>query len=200
MQRVDFQYVLPHPQQQAFQHITSLTSGNVELPFFVDGARQPPDYTGSLDASPQKRGFAGRIAFNSALIADPSRLVIYSTAPQTGAGDPTRPTFFVDRLNAQTLFNSSAGIGTVNAPFGGDIGDYLRRVVDYQTGQSADAQSTLEARKVVQEALQSRFDQESGVNMDTELANLLVLQNAYAANARILEVVNQLYDTILRIV
>ena len=180
--------------------VTSLTSGNVELPFFIDAARQPPDYTGSLDASPQKRGFAGRIAFNSALIADPSRLVVYSTAPQTGAGDPTRPTFFVDRLNAQTLFNSSAGIGTGNAPFGGDIGDYLRRVVDFQTGQSADAQSTLDARKVVQEALQSRFDQESGVNMDTELANLLVLQNAYAANARILEVVNQLYDTILRIV
>lgn len=179
---------------------TSLTSGSAQLPFFVDGARTPPDYTASLDGSPQKRGFAGRIALNSSLISDPSRLVVFSTSPLTGAGDPTRPTFLADQLKAQFGdFSPGAGIGSASAPYRGSIGEYLQRVVDFQTGQAAGAKQTLDAKTLVKDALAQRFDQESGVNMDRELAELLVLQNAFAANARVLQVVDELYDTILRI-
>ena len=39
----------------------------------------------------------------------------------------------------------------------------------------------------------------SGVSLDEELMHLTTYQQAYAAGARLLTVVNQLYDTLLQI-
>jgi flagellar hook-associated protein 1 FlgK len=36
------------------------------------------------------------------------------------------------------------------------------------------------------------------VNVDQELAQLVTLQNAYAANARVMQVVRELYDILMR--
>ena len=38
---------------------------------------------------------------------------------------------------------------------------------------------------MVLNSLQQRFNDVSGVNVDQEMANLLTLQNSYAANARV---------------
>jgi flagellar hook-associated protein 1 FlgK len=46
---------------------------------------------------------------------------------------------------------------------------------------------------------QTRLASNSGVNLDEELTNLSSYQQAYSAGARILSVVNQLYDTLLQI-
>src|SRR4029077_13711612 len=75
---------------------TALTSGNAALPFFLDGAKP---YSGALTAfGPQSLGFAGRMTINPALLAAPSRLVVYQTSPLTAAADPTRPNFLLNRL------------------------------------------------------------------------------------------------------
>jgi flagellar hook-associated protein 1 len=41
-----------------------------------------------------------------------------------------------------------------------------------------------------------RYQSDTGVNLDEEIANLQVLQNAYAASARLLTVVQQMFDTL----
>jgi flagellar hook-associated protein 1 FlgK len=41
-----------------------------------------------------------------------------------------------------------------------------------------------------------RYQSDTGVNLDEELANLQVLQNAYAASARLLTVVQEMFDTL----
>ena len=46
---------------------------------------------------------------------------------------------------------------------------------------------------------QSRQGQVSGVNLDEELSNMMTFQQAYSAGARMLQVVQQLYDTLLQI-
>jgi flagellar hook-associated protein 1 len=51
---------------------------------------------------------------------------------------------------------------------------------------------------VVLSSLQQRFNAGSGVNIDQEMANLLTLQNSYAANARVLTAVNDLFNTLLK--
>jgi len=43
---------------------------------------------------------------------------------------------------------------------------------------------------------EQRYQQETGVNLDEELANLQVLQNAYAASARLITVIQTLFDTL----
>jgi flagellar hook-associated protein 1 FlgK len=47
--------------------------------------------------------------------------------------------------------------------------------------------------------LQQRFDDSSGVNIDQEMANLLQLQNSYAANARIMSALRDMIEALMRI-
>jgi flagellar hook-associated protein 1 FlgK len=182
----------------ATRTINSLTGGTPELPFFLD-ANQP--YSGAITSGgPQSLGLAGRLVVNTSLIADPSRLVVYQTSPQTPAGDATRPNFILDRIsNAQLSFSPDAGIGTTAAPFTGSLPAYLRQMISQQ-GEAADSASRLkEGQDVVFNSLKARFNDVSAVNIDVEMANLLNLQNAYAANARVASTVKEMLDALMRI-
>jgi flagellar hook-associated protein 1 FlgK len=182
----------------ANQTVTSLAGGTPELPFFLD-SNQP--YSGAITSGgPQSTGLAGRIVVNSNLIADPSRLVIYQTSPQTPAGDATRPNFILDRIsNTPLSFSPDAGIGSSAAPFSGTLPAYLRQMLSQQ-GEAADSASRLkDGQAVVFNSLRARFDDVSGVNIDQEMANLLSLQNAYAANARVATTVKEMLDALMKI-
>ena len=48
-------------------------------------------------------------------------------------------------------------------------------------------------------ALETQFGSLSGVNLDEELSQLVILQNAYAASARVTTTVSQLFDELLQI-
>ncbi len=176
---------------------TSLTGGSAPLALFVDGTTP---YTGAFTAGgPESLGYAGRIAVNSALVADPSKLVTYQTSPQTPAGDATRPNFIYNQLvNASLEYSPASGIGGTNAPFQGTLSSYLAQVVSTQS-TAANAASNLQAgQDIVVNALQSRFNSTSAVNIDTEMANLLTLQNTYGANARVMSTVKAMLDTLLQ--
>jgi flagellar hook-associated protein 1 len=177
--------------------VSSLTGGTPELPFFVDGNAL---YSGAQrSVGTQTVGFAGRISVNLNLTADPSRLVVMQTAPATAAGDATRPNFLFDRLNNGLLtFSPESGIGGAAAPFNGPIRSYLRQVISQQ-GAAAEAAANLkQGQDVVFNALQTRFNDNAAVNIDQEMAHLLELQNAYAANARVLTTVKEMLDMLLR--
>lgn len=63
----------------------------------------------------------------------------------------------------------------------------------------ANAKTVADVAKFNSESLtqtEKRYQADVGVNLDEELANLQVLQNAYAASARLLTVVQQLFDTL----
>jgi len=176
---------------------TSLTSGNTQLPLFVDGTNV---YSGAINATgPQELGFAGRIGVNSALVSDPSKLVTYSTSPLTASGDPTRPTFLYDQMTSGTsVFSPATGIGATSSPFSGTLSSYIGQVMGQQ-GQAADNANNLkQGQDVVLNALQQRMNSTSGVNIDQEMTNLLTLQNTYAANARVFSAIQQMYQTLLQ--
>ncbi len=179
---------------------TSLTDQGLALPFFTDISGVGLPYSDSLDNGPQKRGFAGRIVVSAALLADPAGLVVSSTSPPTGSGDPARVLYLVDRLTASTSEFSAAGsIGSANTPFEGTPGSYLQRVINFQAAQASDAARANESREIVATSLNERISSENGVSLDQELSNLLVLQNAYAANARIMQAVDEIIQTLMQI-
>ena len=47
-------------------------------------------------------------------------------------------------------------------------------------------------------SLQQRFNDASGVNVDEEMANLLTLQNSYAANARVVTAIKEMLDALIQ--
>jgi flagellar hook-associated protein 1 FlgK len=177
--------------------VTGLTGGSAEFPFFLD-ANVP--YTGAFAASgSQSVGFAGRIVVNSALLADPSRLVVYQTSPLTSAADGTRPNFIYDRLtNATLAFSPQSGIGTQAAPFNSSLAAFMRQMISQQGEAAASADSLRQGQDVVVNSLRQRFSEGSAVNVDAEMATLLRLQTSYGANARVMSTVKDLIDVLLR--
>ncbi len=175
---------------------TSLTGGSAPLPLFTDGGRP---ITGVLTSTgSQTTGLAGTIAVNSALISSPASLVAY--AANTTAGDPTRPNFLLNQLtNATLTFSPDTGIGTAQAPYSANLLDYMSQIVSQQS-QAANAATNLQqGQDTVLSSLQQRFNDQSGVNIDTEMSNLIALQNAYSANARVMSVIHQMMSTLLQV-
>jgi flagellar hook-associated protein 1 len=175
---------------------TALAGGGVAFALFTDGATP---YSGAVTAiGPQSLGFAGRIAVNPALLADPSRLVSFAAGQQ--AGDPARPHYIYERLtDAAYSFPSETGIGSEAVPFKGSLPAFLRQMLSMQGEAAASAAGLADGQTVVVNALAQRLDEQSGVNVDQEMANLIALQTAYAANARIMSAIQDMLDVLLRI-
>ena len=174
----------------------SLTSGGPELPLFTHAAKP---YTGAItQGGSQSVGFAGRISVNLSLLADPSKLVMMDGT--TSSGDPTRPNFIYEQLmNASHLFSPDTGIGTAAAPFNGKITSYLRQMLSQQGQAAQNADSINQGQQVVYNSLAQRFNDASGVSVDQEMANLLNLQNAYGANARIMTTVREMFQELMQV-
>jgi flagellar hook-associated protein 1 FlgK len=175
---------------------TSLTSGSAQLPLFLDGNNP---ITGALIAGgSQTTGLAGRITVNSAVVAAPGSLVSY--ASNTTAGDSTRPNFILNQLTTGTqTYSPATGIGSTQAPFTGTLGDYMSTIVNQQSQAATSASNLQQGQDTVLTALQQRFNSQSGVSIDTELSNLIALQNAYGANARVMTTIQQMMTTLLQI-
>jgi len=176
---------------------TTLTGGSATLPLFTDGSTP---YTGAFGGSgSQANGYAARITVNNALLADPSQLVTYQTAPPTPVGDATRPNFIYNQLvNAKLQYSPASGIGGLGAPFQGTLSDYMSQIVTTQSTASNAAASLQSGQDVVVNALQTRFNTASAVSIDTEMANLLTLQNSYGANARVMSTVKAMLDALIQ--
>jgi len=176
---------------------TSLTSGSTQLPLFTDGGNP---ITGALTSNgSQTTGLAGRIALNSALSNSPASLVAY--ASNTAAGDPTRPNFLLDQLtNATLTYSPTTGLGSASAPYSGTLSQYMSDVVTQQSQAAIAATNLQQGQATVLSALQQRFNDQSGVSIDTEMSNLIALQNAYGANARVMTTIQQMMNTLLQVV
>ncbi|WP_186417086.1 flagellar hook-associated protein FlgK [Bosea sp. CS1GBMeth4] len=178
---------------------TSLTGGTGELPFFVDG-RDNGAYTGSYEGGAQSIGFASRIAVNPDLVADRSRLVVYDTSPMTPQGDATRPAFLYDRLtSSQRSFTNATGFDGSTATSSGTVSSFVQRVVAGQGQASEQAKRLDEGQQVAFASVQSRFLEDTKVNVDEEMSTLIELQSAYAANARVISTVKELLDVLMRL-
>jgi flagellar hook-associated protein 1 FlgK len=177
--------------------VTSLQSGSPQLPLFTDEG-QP--ITGAITAGgSQTTGLAGVIQVNSALVASPSALIAYTA--NTSSGDPTRPNFLLNQMtNAVLTYSPATGLGTAGTPFGGTLSQYMSAVVSQQSQATNAATNLQQGQQTVLTALQQRFNDQSGVNIDTEMSNLIALQNAYSANARVMSTVEQMMTALLQAV
>jgi len=179
---------------------TAVQDDGTQLPLFLDGGNSPTVYSASLDAGGQKTGFAARIVVNQQIVQDNELLVRYATSPQTPLGDTARPFDLLDRLTEQAFtFSASSGIGTITNPFTGDIGSFVERLVSFQTGRADDAKREFAGHDVVVTALRERFNDKTGVDINAELSALIELQNTFAANARVIQVVDEMMDVLFSV-
>ena len=82
------------------------------------------------------------------------------------------------------------------------LGIFSRRLQQFLSQQSNAATSATQLQQgqdVVVNALQQKFKSASGVNIDSEMANLISLQNNYAANAHVMSVVQAMMTSLLQV-
>ena len=193
------------------------------LTLFTDATGAVPD-TAQPYAGSTMLGFAGTIRVNAAVALDPALLrdgTHAVSASPAGAsnftpnppGGPAAFTGMIDRVLDFTFgAQAQAGLawaaiatgglgpdGTLSSPFGAPatIEGYAGLVTATQTADSASAKSAVAGAKTMVDGLEARFAQRSGVDVDTEMAAMVTLQNAYAANARVMSTVQAMWDSLL---
>jgi flagellar hook-associated protein 1 FlgK len=90
-------------------------------------------------------------------------------------------------------FDAAGGLPSSKKSFNG----YAAEVLGYNATQAASATSRLSDQQTLLEGYQSRVDAVSGVNIDEEMANTIIFQNAYSASAQVIRTVKELFDTLM---
>jgi flagellar hook-associated protein 1 len=142
-------------------------------------------------------GYAGRITVNQVVVNNPWRTrdgtTVAVQSPNTG--DATIPLAIVNTFEAQQTFPPTTGLGT-SFTFAG----YAAAFVSFQGTQRANTNDAMTNKSVLTESLQTRLSNDSGVNVDHELALMIELQNSYGANAKMVQAVKEMFDQLLQIV
>ncbi|MBN8875523.1 MAG: flagellar hook-associated protein FlgK [Rhodospirillales bacterium] len=92
--------------------------------------------------------------------------------------------------------------GTLRAPYVAplSLGDMATTMVAAQAQDSSLTSARLATEQAVQSGLAARLSAMSGVNVDTEMAHMITLQNAYGANARVMATAQALFQQLLTMV
>jgi flagellar hook-associated protein 1 FlgK len=145
-------------------------------------------------------GIAGEIHVRSDIKADPERL---STGRASDASAPTGVAVG-DNTVAQAMAGAFEASGTVQAS-GGNLRDvettmtgYAADILSFQASETSRTETARDFQQTMYDELKFRADSKSGVNVDEELSNMLVFEQAYNASARVISTVQQMFDTLDR--
>jgi len=170
--------------------------GTLAVPLFVDASNA--SFTNSLDNNTQRQGFAGRISLNSAVVQDNSLLVQYSST--SSLGDAGRANYILDQMRQASFSGEVSSTKSMGRnQLSGSVGAMVTQMLSYQGASVENTQAQQSTRQLTLETLNTRMKDKYGVNVDKEMALLIELQTAYAANARVLSTVQQLINTLMKI-
>lgn len=145
------------------------------MPLLTDGSGAVPA------AGTAAVGFSATIQVSSAYVSTPS-LLRDGTGPTLLAGDNT----VINNVLSTVFSASSTGIPAT-----------ATNLVAGFAAQATQATSTATANTALRTGLDSRLSVEGGVSVDSELAHMVQLQSAYAANAKVITAVQSMWTQLL---
>lgn len=95
-----------------------------------------------------------------------------------------------------TKFDAAGNIIGLSAT----LSDYSGQLLSSTARQAAQAETVSNDRIGIRDEINAQISDISGVNLDEELANLVIYQNAYNASARMIKAAEELFDTLLNAV
>lgn len=190
----------------------------------VPSAVPPP--SGPSVAQSGYVGYASAIVVNPAVVAQPSAVRDGTHLVAAGGGGATAftpnpaggPSGFADLIGRVLQFALGAEVapgvaqpapnvaglgpsGTLNAGFAAppDLAGLAAAVTGQQAQASADVAGRRAGAVAVQSMLQSNLSASTAVSIDAEMSRMIVLQNAYGANARVLSAVQSMWAQLLQV-
>jgi flagellar hook-associated protein 1 FlgK len=143
-------------------------------------------------------------AVRSDILADPARVSRAELSSAGGlapgdigvtSGDSTIASDLAGRLGADVTFSAAGGLSATTSTFA----RYASSILSVQATIAAEAESQLDFNKSFMTTLEGRNSAISGVNIDEELANLIILEQAFNASARVLTTAAEMLDELLNI-
>lgn len=202
-------------------------SQGVSNRFAAQGLTLFTDSTGAVPAGggvPVQTGYVGyaaTIRVNPTVISNPALVRDGTNATATftpnPSGGPAGFTTLIDNVITYGLgTQSQSGVsqpalnttglgpaGNLATPFtasGVALGDFATSLTSSQAQQSAATTTNLTTQEALRTSLTAKASAVSGVNMDTEMSQMLSLQNAYSANARVISAVQSMFSQLLQAV
>ena len=142
------------------------------MPLLTDGSGTVPS---------SATGFSATIQVSTAFQTTPSMLRD-GTGPALSSGDNT----VINNVLSNVFSSSSTGIPA-----------QATSLVAGFASQATQAASTATANTALRTGLESRLSTDSGVSVDSELAQMVQLQSAYAANAKVVTAVQNMWTQLL---
>ncbi|MEP3422238.1 MAG: flagellar hook-associated protein FlgK [Erythrobacter sp.] len=147
----------------------------------IDRANTAQAAGAAFDGSPGQPLFSGSSAGDIALaLNDGSGLALAPVGSPAGSRD-------------------TANLTNLIAAFGADDGPIAStdRSLLALSSRIAGLETTSEGLAIINSSAEAELLSETGVDLDVEAANLIRLQQAFEANSRVIQVANDLFDTIL---
>jgi len=149
---------------------------------------------------PAAASYAGQIAVRADIVASPALVsrgelgtgAIGAGDSAVAAGDNSVAQRLAQLFAGDISFGAAGGLPALTTSFA----EYGGTILATNATGAAEAESSLEFREVLVQDLTFRASSQSGVNIDEELAELVVLQNAFAASARVFSVASEMIHTL----
>jgi flagellar hook-associated protein 1 FlgK len=179
---------------QSRSTVTGTQAGDLGINLFVDYGNST--FTNALDDNGQKLGFASRISVNTAISTDNRLLVQYT--PGTPMGDASRVNQLLSNLDTLRFAGGTGSVsGSAGSRLAGTVSDLISQSINTVGNIASSAGSEAETQEMTLDALGNRLESEYGVDIDEEMARLMELQNAFAANARVMSVAQELIKDLM---
>ncbi len=150
---------------------------------------------------PTGTDYAATLAVRGDILSDPARmsrgvlrLDAVSGEYYVSPGDNEIAQRLAARFQDQISFGQAGELTSISTTFAG----YGAEILSVATARYNRAQDSLDFQTTVAQDLDYRASSMSGVNVDEEMSNLVLYQNAYAASARLVTVVSDMYDVLLQ--
>jgi flagellar hook-associated protein 1 FlgK len=186
-------------------------SQNMASRFATNGLALFTDPTGAVPAGggvPAQNGyvgFSGIIQVNPLVQATPSLVRDGTAAAPTGLAGYTGVinavlnTTFSDTPPLASNVSGLGPDGNLSAPYAAPttLVAAASSMLAAQAQDSATTTNQLSTEQAVQTTLSTNLSSQSGVDMDTEMSNMIELQNAYGANAKVIAAVQAMWSQLL---
>ncbi len=184
--------------------ITADTSTGLQNFFMTDAPTTPTGVITALNMTVRDGRMASTMAIRSDIKTDPSRVahgqlasgVLVAGAIGITTGDNRTAQAISNKFNSEINF-SPAGLLSGSRR---TLADYGAQILALNASQARNAADLRSSREFLAENLANTVASASGVNLDEEMANLIILQNAYAASARVIDITSQMFDALAQIV
>lgn len=152
------------------------------------------------------------LSVESRIVNDPALIPTgtLSLGTQPAAGSTTAPNFtYIVAPGDNSISQKLAALSTVTENFataGGmppsstTLSQYAGQIIAQASSDSNNATNTANDSKTLLTGYTQRAQTVSGVNLDQELANTVIYQNAYTASTRVITVVSNMFDQLLGII